>query len=89
MRASAAEFRRLSPYRPGQQLSTMRYQTLGVSGLASLRVLPDMEKLEDAGLLTKDNLLASEIPIGIEGEEDEEVSRDAVDEPNSANELEP
>ncbi|MGO4676736.1 SMC-Scp complex subunit ScpB [Bosea sp. 2YAB26] len=33
---------------------------LSVFGLASLRDLPDLEKLEDAGLLTKDTLLAEE-----------------------------
>jgi hypothetical protein len=31
---------------------------LAVLGLASLRDLPDLEKLEDAGLLSKDTLLA-------------------------------
>lgn len=31
-------------------------------GFASLRDLPDMEKLEDAGLLSKDKLLAGNIP---------------------------
>ncbi|GAU86974.1 hypothetical protein [Bosea sp. BIWAKO-01] len=32
--------------------------------LASLRDLPDLEKLEDAGLLSNDTLLAEAIPTG-------------------------
>ncbi|WID99721.1 SMC-Scp complex subunit ScpB (plasmid) [Bosea vestrisii] len=74
------------PGAPYTYVTTEKF--LSVFGLASLRDLPDIEKLEDAGLLTKDNLLAAEIPIGIEGEEDEEASQDALDEPNAANGLE-
>lgn len=61
---------------------------LSVFGLSSLRDLPDIEKLEDAGLLTKDSLLAGEIPIGIDGEANDEGSRDAGDEPDAADGLE-
>ena len=48
-------------------------------GLDTLRDLPDFEALEDAGLLSKEKLLAGDIPAGLdrgEGEEDE-------DEPNT------
>jgi segregation and condensation protein B len=42
-------------------------------GLDTLRDLPDMEALEDAGLLSKDRLLARDMPLGLTtGEEDEE-----------------
>lgn len=34
-------------------------------GLDTLRDLPDFEALEDAGLLSKDKLLAGEIPISM------------------------
>jgi segregation and condensation protein B len=62
---------------------------LSVFGLASLRDLPDIEKLEDAGLLTKDNLLAGEVPIGIDdGEDDGTPSRDFSDGPEAADGLE-
>ena len=43
-------------------------------GLDTLRDLPDFEALEDAGLLSKDKLLAGDIPAGLvhrEGDEDE------------------
>lgn len=53
-------------------------------GLDTLRDLPDMEMLEDAGLLSKDRLLAGDMPIAgleaspeIEEGDDEEVSLDA------------
>jgi segregation and condensation protein B len=44
-------------------------------GLGTLRDLPDFEALEDAGLLSKEKLVAGEIPTGLasgEGEEGEE-----------------
>jgi chromosome segregation and condensation protein ScpB len=44
-------------------------------GLGTLRDLPDFEALEDAGLLSKEKLLAGDIPTGLasgEGEEGEE-----------------
>lgn len=49
-------------------------------GLDTLRDLPDMEALEDAGLLSKDTLLANDMPLGLmTGEEDEEgLDRDDV-----------
>jgi len=34
-------------------------------GLATLRDLPDFEALEDAGLLSKEKLLAGDIPVGL------------------------
>ena len=45
-------------------------------GLATLRDLPDFEALEDAGLLSKEKLLAGDIPAGLasgagDGEEEE------------------
>ncbi|GAU86923.1 SMC-Scp complex subunit ScpB [Bosea sp. BIWAKO-01] len=60
---------------PGAPYTYVTTETfLSVFGLASLRDLPDLEKLEDAGLLTKDTVLAEEIPIGggDEGEVDAE-----------------
>lgn len=42
-------------------------------GLDTLRQLPDFEALEDAGLLSKEKLLAGGIPAGLanrEGEDD-------------------
>ncbi|MDQ0348639.1 SMC-Scp complex subunit ScpB [Ancylobacter vacuolatus] len=43
-------------------------------GLDTLRDLPDMEALEDAGLLSKDRLLAGEFPLAfMEGDGDEDV----------------
>ncbi|RUM95658.1 SMC-Scp complex subunit ScpB [Pseudaminobacter arsenicus] len=50
-------------------------------GLDTLRDLPDVEALEDAGLLSKDKLLAGDIPAALgqgEGEEEEEVVEDQV-----------
>ncbi len=48
-------------------------------GLETLRDLPDMEMLEDAGLLSKDKLLAGEFPDplsadGDDGDDDEEAA---------------
>ncbi|MEI9402700.1 SMC-Scp complex subunit ScpB [Mesorhizobium argentiipisi] len=45
-------------------------------GLDTLRQLPDFEALEDAGLLSKDKLLAGDIPVGfasgeVDGEEED------------------
>ncbi|GLK82726.1 SMC-Scp complex subunit ScpB [Ancylobacter defluvii] len=51
-------------------------------GFDTLRDLPDMEALEDAGLLSKDSLLAGDIPLGLMGgdggdeDPDEEVDAD-------------
>ena len=42
-------------------------------GLESLRDLPDMEKLEDSGLLSREKLLAGEIAPGLFEAEDEEI----------------
>lgn len=40
-------------------------------GLDTLRDLPNFEALEDAGLLSKEKLLAGEIPLGLSGGEEE------------------
>lgn len=44
-------------------------------GFDTLRDLPDMEALEDAGLLSKDRLLTGDIPFGYMGEEGNEADR--------------
>ncbi|RUW54576.1 SMC-Scp complex subunit ScpB [Mesorhizobium sp. M1A.F.Ca.ET.072.01.1.1] len=41
-------------------------------GLDTLRQLPDFEALEDAGLLSREKLLAGAIPAGLAGEEGED-----------------
>ena len=46
-------------------------------GLDTLRDLPDFEALEDAGLLSKEKLLAGEIPTGLAGGEDDGEEEDA------------
>jgi hypothetical protein len=46
-------------------------------GLDTLRDLPDFEALEDAGLLSKEKLLAGDIPVGLtsgEGGDDDNIS---------------
>ena len=51
-------------------------------GLDTLRDLPDFEALEDAGLLSKERLLAGDIPAGLlssEGDEEEEPRTDIVE----------
>lgn len=80
----AAGPRSPEPGAPYTYVTTDKF--LSVFGLGSLRDLPDMEKLEDAGLLTKDNLLAGEIPRGIGDGEDE---GDTVDEPEALDGWEP
>jgi segregation and condensation protein B len=42
-------------------------------GLDTLRDLPDFEALEDAGLLSKEKLLAGDIPAGLANEGDEDI----------------
>lgn len=47
-------------------------------GFDTLRDLPDFEALEDAGLLSKDKLLAGDIPVGLvvgEGDGEEEEAK--------------
>jgi segregation and condensation protein B len=84
----AAGPRSPEPGAPYTYVTTEKF--LSVFGLASLRELPDIEKLEDAGLLTKDNLLAGEIPIGIGDEEDEgPPGGDSIDEVEAADGWEP
>ena len=46
---------------------------LGHFGLDTLRDLPDYEALEDAGLLSKDRLLAGDLPVAPEGEASEDA----------------
>ncbi|PSM16262.1 SMC-Scp complex subunit ScpB, partial [Nitratireductor sp. StC3] len=41
-------------------------------GLDTLRDLPDFEALDDAGLLSKEKLLAGDIPVALAGSEKEE-----------------
>jgi chromosome segregation and condensation protein ScpB len=49
-------------------------------GLDTLRDLPDFEALEDAGLLSKEKLLAGDIPIGFaSSEEDDEDGEPGAD----------
>jgi segregation and condensation protein B len=49
-------------------------------GLDTLRDLPDFEALEDAGLLSKEKLLAGDIPTGLtSGERDEEEGQPRTD----------
>jgi segregation and condensation protein B len=52
-------------------------------GLATLRDLPDFEALEDAGLLSKEKLLAGDFPVGLggggEGNIGEEPAEDIAD----------
>ncbi|MDR6955658.1 chromosome segregation and condensation protein ScpB [Ancylobacter sp. 3268] len=50
-------------------------------GFDTLRDLPDMEALEDAGLLSKDRLLAGDIPLGLmagDTDEEDELGEEAV-----------
>lgn len=48
-------------------------------GLDTLRQLPDFEALEDAGLLSKEKLLAGDIPAGLgDGEGEDDVVEDQV-----------
>ncbi|MCT4475430.1 hypothetical protein N3929_27410, partial [Bosea sp. SSUT22] len=55
-------------------------------GFETLRDLPDFEKLEDAGLLSKDRLLAGELMPSFSGEEpverepDDDLREASVDE---------
>lgn len=49
------------PEAPYTDLTTKGF--LAQFGFGSLRELPDMKALEDAGLLSKDKLLAGEIPV--------------------------
>jgi len=45
-------------------------------GLGTLRDLPDFDALEDAGLLSKEKLLAGDIPAGMVSAEEESVASD-------------
>lgn len=57
-------------------------QFLSHFGFDTLRDLPDMEALEDAGLLSKDKLLAGEFPIaGNEASDEDPVGSEDADEP--------
>ncbi|MHA6645370.1 SMC-Scp complex subunit ScpB [Mesorhizobium sp. A623] len=48
-------------------------------GLDTLRDLPDFEALEDAGLLSKEKLLAGEIPAGLANDESDEAEEQNLD----------
>lgn len=48
-------------------------------GFNTLRDLPDMEMLEDAGLLSKDKLLAGEFPVLPDDDEDQDDDDEAAD----------
>lgn len=48
-------------------------------GFATLRDLPDIEMLEDAGLISKDRLLAGELPGGFATRDDEDEDGDRPD----------
>ncbi|MGO7028689.1 SMC-Scp complex subunit ScpB [Rhizobium johnstonii] len=48
-------------------------------GIDSLRDLPDMEALEDAGLLSKETLLAGDIPVAMGDEPDDDEGDVEVD----------
>jgi segregation and condensation protein B len=50
--------------------------------LDTLRDLPDFEVLEDAGLLSKEKLLAGDVPTGLasaEGDDEEELEADVIE----------
>ena len=55
------------PGAPSTYVTTKEF--LGVFGLNSLRDLPDMEALEEAGLLSKDKLLEGAFPGGLNGDD--------------------
>lgn len=69
--------------RPGVPYTYVTTKTfLSQFGLDTLRQLPDFEALEDAGLLSKEKLLAGDIPVGLVGEgngEEEEAHGDSVE----------
>jgi segregation and condensation protein B len=48
-------------------------------GMESLRDLPDMEALEDAGLLSRDKLLADDIPVAMGEEPDDDENDIEID----------
>ncbi|RVA78809.1 SMC-Scp complex subunit ScpB [Mesorhizobium sp. M7A.F.Ca.US.006.04.2.1] len=57
---------------PGAPYTYVTTKTfLSQFGLDTLRQLPDFEALEDAGLLSKEKLLAGDIPDGLANREDE------------------
>ncbi|MGO6746627.1 SMC-Scp complex subunit ScpB [Rhizobium ruizarguesonis] len=67
---------------PGAPYTLVTTKTfLSHFGLESLRDLPDMEALEDAGLLSKEKLLAADIPIARDGlyDDDEESDGSELD----------
>ncbi|WP_026221493.1 SMC-Scp complex subunit ScpB [Ancylobacter sp. FA202] len=72
----AAGPRSPQPGAPHTYVTTREF--LGHFGFDTLRDLPDMEALEDAGLLSKDRLLAGEFPLGMMegGGEVEELEAD-------------
>ncbi|AVH45364.1 hypothetical protein [Agrobacterium tumefaciens] len=48
-------------------------------GMESLRDLPDLEALQDAGLLSKETLLAGDIPVATGDEPDDDEDEAGID----------
>lgn len=71
---------------PGAPYTLVTTKTfLSQFGLQSLRDLPDMEALEDAGLLSRDKLLTSDIPIAMGDSSDDDDDPADID----GNEIDP
>jgi segregation and condensation protein B len=77
----AAGPRAPQPGAPATLVTTQGF--LAHFGFASLRDLPDMEALADAGLLGKDKLLAGEFPSGLVSA-DEDAEADAIEAEDAA-----
>lgn len=74
----AAGPRSPTPGAPYTYVTTKEF--LSHYGFDTLRDLPDMEALEDAGLLSKDRLLAGDIPLGlmVGDADDEDLDEEVV-----------
>lgn len=71
---------------PGAPYTLVTTKTfLSQFGLQSLRDLPDIEALEDAGLLSRDKLLTSDIPIAMGDSSDDDDDPADID----GNEIDP
>ncbi len=73
----AAGPRSPQPGAPYTYVTTREF--LGHFGFDTLRDLPDMEALEDAGLLSKDKLLAGEFPLALMEGEGGDEGKEEVD----------
>jgi len=62
----ASGLRSPTPGAPYTYVTTKQF--LSAFGMQTLRDLPDIEALEDAGLLSKEKLLAGELAPGLAGE---------------------